>query len=289
MKYQPYLALAAVLCLAACGTPGAPRPPSLELPRPVSDLAATRQGDQVTLTWTVPRETTDKQNIRHPGPVRVCRGVNTTAMVECPQVAELPPAPAAAKGAKPEQRTYIDTPADGVAAAESHRVCDLRAGVAERARTQRRIVQPGGGAAGADAAGARAAHRPRYSRCDRDLGRRPSDRAPHLRSSPSLLISTAAPKARRAKSTWAAPRAKPMSGTNYSATFRDPSFEWEKTYHYRVAPVTNVAESGEAGPRSRGRVLARDLPSSLTTSSRRRRPTGCRQWPAASVSRRSWI
>ncbi len=109
MKWQLHLVLTAVLCLAACGTPGAPRPPSLELPRPVTDLAATRQGDKVTLTWTAPRETTDKQNIRHPGPVRICRGVNTTAMVQCPQVAELPPAPVVAKGAKPEQRTYADT------------------------------------------------------------------------------------------------------------------------------------------------------------------------------------
>jgi hypothetical protein len=109
MKWQLYLVLTAVLCLAACGTPGAPRPPSLELPRPAADLAATRQGDKITLTWTAPRETTDKQNIRHPGPVRICRGVNTTAMVQCPQVAELPAAPAVAKGAKPEQRTYADT------------------------------------------------------------------------------------------------------------------------------------------------------------------------------------
>ena len=113
MKWPLHLVLTAVMCLAACGTPGAPRPPSLELPRPVADLAATRQGDKVMLTWTAPRETTDKQSIRHPGPVRVCRGVNTTAMVQCPQVAELPPAPAVAKGAKPEQGTYTDTlPAD---------------------------------------------------------------------------------------------------------------------------------------------------------------------------------
>lgn len=114
MKWQLHLVLIAVLCLAACGTPGAPRPPSLELPRPVTDLAATRQGDKVTLTWTAPRETTDKQNIRHPGPVRICRGVNTTAMVQCPQVAELPPASAAAsRKEKPEQRIYTDTlPAD---------------------------------------------------------------------------------------------------------------------------------------------------------------------------------
>jgi hypothetical protein len=69
-----------------------------------------RQGNKVTLTWTAPRETTDKQNIRHPGPVRICRGVNTTAMVECPQVAELPPEPAPpSRKEKPEPRSYTDT------------------------------------------------------------------------------------------------------------------------------------------------------------------------------------
>jgi hypothetical protein len=110
MKWQFYLVLAAALCLAACGTPGAPRPPSLELPRPVADLAAKRQGDKVMLTWTAPRETTDKQNIRHPGPVHICRAVNTTAMVQCLQVAELPAASAAtSRKEKPEQRSYTDS------------------------------------------------------------------------------------------------------------------------------------------------------------------------------------
>jgi hypothetical protein len=51
--------VAAIVWLAACGTPGAPRPPSLRLPETVRDLAATRQGSTVTLTWTEPRRTTD--------------------------------------------------------------------------------------------------------------------------------------------------------------------------------------------------------------------------------------
>lgn len=106
MKCPLHLALVAMLCLAACGTPGAPRPPSLELPQPVRDLSASRQGNRATLTWTVPRETTDKQNIRHPGPVRVCRGVNTSAMVSCTQVAQLP---ATAANGNPQPRTYTDT------------------------------------------------------------------------------------------------------------------------------------------------------------------------------------
>ena len=65
--------VAALLALSGCGTPGAPQPPSLQLPDRVTDLAAQRNGSQVTLTWKMPRRTTDKINIKAPIPVRVCR------------------------------------------------------------------------------------------------------------------------------------------------------------------------------------------------------------------------
>jgi hypothetical protein len=66
-----------------CGTPGAPLPPSLELPTPVDDLSAARKGNHVVLTWTPSRRTTDKQNIRHPGPTRVCRVVDEVSITQC--------------------------------------------------------------------------------------------------------------------------------------------------------------------------------------------------------------
>jgi hypothetical protein len=56
-----------------CGTPGAPLPPSLKLPDPVTNLAAVRTGDQVALTWTMPRKNTDKLLIKGNISVRVCR------------------------------------------------------------------------------------------------------------------------------------------------------------------------------------------------------------------------
>ena len=61
--------------LIACGTPGAPLPPALELAKPVTDLRAVRKGDKVFLAWTVPARTTDHQTIRHPGQTRVCRSL----------------------------------------------------------------------------------------------------------------------------------------------------------------------------------------------------------------------
>ncbi len=65
------LALAAAL--AGCGTPGAPMPPSLNLPEPVTDLAAVRAGGTVTLTWTMPRRNTDKLLLTQDVTAQVCR------------------------------------------------------------------------------------------------------------------------------------------------------------------------------------------------------------------------
>ncbi|MGA3161893.1 MAG: fibronectin type III domain-containing protein [Terracidiphilus sp.] len=65
--------LAAGLTLAGCGTPATPQPPSLKLPVPVEDLAAIRTGNQVTLTWTMPKKNTDKLLLKGAVPANVCR------------------------------------------------------------------------------------------------------------------------------------------------------------------------------------------------------------------------
>jgi hypothetical protein len=67
------LALALAAALAGCGTPGAPLPPSLNLPDRVGDLAATRAGGVVTLTWTMPKKNTDKLLLKGLISARVCR------------------------------------------------------------------------------------------------------------------------------------------------------------------------------------------------------------------------
>ena len=64
---------AAALLATGCGMPGAPLPPSLNLPDPVADLAASRTGNQVSLTWTMPKKNTDKLLLKGNVPVRVCR------------------------------------------------------------------------------------------------------------------------------------------------------------------------------------------------------------------------
>lgn len=70
------------LLLSSCAQTGPPLPPSLELPRPPSDLRASRKGNAVTLTWSEPTLTTDRQSVRSLGPTRICR-TSEAEMTEC--------------------------------------------------------------------------------------------------------------------------------------------------------------------------------------------------------------
>jgi len=67
------VSLSGVLVLTGCGLQAAPEPPSLNLPNPVVDLQAVRTGDQVALTWTMPRRTTDKVLLTDNIAVSICR------------------------------------------------------------------------------------------------------------------------------------------------------------------------------------------------------------------------
>jgi hypothetical protein len=53
--------------------PGAPQPPSLNLPDRVGDLSAERAGNQVSLSWTMPLRNTDKLLLKGDVFARVCR------------------------------------------------------------------------------------------------------------------------------------------------------------------------------------------------------------------------
>jgi hypothetical protein len=72
------------LVLSGCGTPGAPQPPSLNLPELVNNLAATRTGDLVTLTWKMPRKNTDKLLLKGNILVHVCRKEVSGSCVQAP-------------------------------------------------------------------------------------------------------------------------------------------------------------------------------------------------------------
>jgi hypothetical protein len=83
-----------VMLFAGCGTPGAPQPPSLNLPDRVTDLSGARNGNRVALTWTMPRRNTDKLLLKGIVAVRVCRreGLSVDA-AGCASAGELELAP----------------------------------------------------------------------------------------------------------------------------------------------------------------------------------------------------
>ncbi len=74
LRAAPFLALP-LLMIAGCGTPAAPQPPSLKLPEPVTNLAVIRAGDEVRLTWTMPKRTTDKIILIGDQAAHICRRV----------------------------------------------------------------------------------------------------------------------------------------------------------------------------------------------------------------------
>jgi hypothetical protein len=59
-------------------------PPSLNLPDPVSDLAAVRTGNEVLLTWKMPKKSTDKLLLKGLIPVHVCRKEGSGPCVPVP-------------------------------------------------------------------------------------------------------------------------------------------------------------------------------------------------------------
>ena len=91
-RFSVLLVFASAMWLASCGNPRPPEPPSLELPRAVRDLRATRKGEDVSLTWIKPERTTEGETILYLGPTRICRTLNS-ALKECgTPVGEIPPA-----------------------------------------------------------------------------------------------------------------------------------------------------------------------------------------------------
>src|SRR5579864_7143847 len=115
--------LGALMILTACAAVGPPQPPSLELPKVPSDLRAVRKGDRVTLTWTVPNSTTDRQTIRSFGPTRICRGVEAQlAQCGAPVGNVAATANSSPVTSSPKQKataTYVDVIPAGLLAGDS--------------------------------------------------------------------------------------------------------------------------------------------------------------------------
>lgn len=99
----------ACLLLAGCAQTGPPLPPSLELARPPSDLRARRKGDAVILDWSEPTLTTDRQGLRSLGPTRICRAT-AAEMTQCgnPVGEAAAPHEPPSRSEKPKKQTFTD-------------------------------------------------------------------------------------------------------------------------------------------------------------------------------------
>jgi hypothetical protein len=67
--------LAPLLLLSGCGMEGAPQPPTLKLPQPVTTLSGFRAGNEVHLEWTMPKRDTDKVLLKGDQKVQICRRI----------------------------------------------------------------------------------------------------------------------------------------------------------------------------------------------------------------------
>jgi hypothetical protein len=257
------IALAALcLLLAGCAQTGPPLPPSLELPKAPSDLRASRKGSQVTLTWSEPTRTTDRQSIRYLGPTRICRSTEHD-MAECANpVMAVPPLPRSkTPPASPSAnlQTYTDTlprdlqqqnsTGDATYAVEVQNRDGRSAGLSNRVRvsavptlpappdltaelTGDGVVLSWTSASVAPSAGIQ--HRYRIYRRDESAGKE-------------------------------AIAGETLLGDGGPMHFLDSSFEWEKTYLYRATAVSIVGRPPSGDVQVEGddspaiRVVAHDV------------------------------
>jgi hypothetical protein len=111
--FHAAILILALSALLGCGVPGAPLPPSAEIPKFVGDLKAQRKGATVTLTWTTPTETSDGELIRKTGKMLVQRALSSgsSSELQFQTISELPLKPTLNEG-RGDQATAKDTLTD---------------------------------------------------------------------------------------------------------------------------------------------------------------------------------
>jgi hypothetical protein len=231
---------AATALLTACGTPGVPLPPSLELAKPVTDLRAVRKGDKVYLAWTEPTQTTDRQNIRHMGLTSVCRGLNP-ALPTCETLAGHVSPP---KATTPKDKKA--TPAK----AQASFVDSLPRAIQEQSPTGEITYA----VSAMNDAGRSAGFSNRVQVPAAPTLNPPADFKVQLGAEGITMTWTpvADPHVNGLTHFYRAYRRAQGSSTDTqagsapitSSTLSDQSFEWEKTYEYRLTVVTIVSRAG---------------------------------------------
>src|SRR5580698_192360 len=255
------LALGAPLMIAACATIGPPQPPSLELPKPPADLRAVRKGDKVTLTWTIPGVTTDRQTVQSVGSTLICRGTNAE-LTQCgtPVGSSVPQPPAPNSSGKKPASSYTD-----VLPAES--LSDNSTGFASYA-----IEVLNAGGRGAGLSNQVRVPLARTLAPPEDFNAQVTDRGVVLTWSNSAPAMPQ-PGLRylyRVYRTLEGGQQKALVGEvrvgdDRNFTLTDSGFEWEKTYDYLVEAVTVIARENKTDVQIEGedsaafKVFAHDV------------------------------
>lgn len=256
-----WLVVCVPLVLSACATIAPPQPPSLDLPMPPPDLRASRKGDRVTLTWTLPKITTDRQTIRALGPTRICRGVSELKDCGTPiGTTTAQPLPKASSVQQKAEDSYVDA----IPAAMQHDSPDTFATYAVE------VLNTDGRGAGIS------------NRVKVPLAHAmppPQDFQAQLTGQGVVLRWSAAPAPTLAPGVHYVYRVyrnvagspgrtlvgEAPAGDEQSPSLTDTSFEWEKTYVYRGETVTVIEETNKPAVEVEGddtpevRVFADDV------------------------------
>ncbi len=230
------VALGASLLMTACASVAPPQPPSLDLPKPPSDLRATRKGEHVTLAWTAPGATTDRRTIRKVGATQICRGL-AAHLTQCGNpVGEAAGQAAVRTSNQKVTGSYVDTlPAqlesDSPGASVSYAVEVLNAagrgaGLSNevQVRLARTLAPPRDFAAHVAGEGV-------VLTWTKD--------AAETRPTPNLHYVYRIYRRLEGSSQWN-PAGEIAAGSGRNLSFTDAGIEWEKTYDYRAETVTVI-------------------------------------------------
>jgi len=242
--------MAVPLLFTACANIGPPEPPSLHLPTPPADLRALRKGNKVTLTWTIPTMTTDRQRIRSLGPTLICRGLHPE-LTEC----GTPVGQAAAETVPArKKKTTIGKKSAGPKISESY-TDELPGSIlsdnpdafatyaVEVLNTEKR---------GAGLSNQVHVSLVRTLPPPADLNARVTAQGILLNwtnaavaQPPSVIRYVCRVYRRRQGTAEATLVGEVPAGTDHSLTFTDSTMEWQKTYDYHVDVVTVIAREGK--------------------------------------------
>jgi hypothetical protein len=82
--YFLFSIFASVVLISGCGAPGEPVERKAPTPTAITDLAATQQGDNVTLTLTLPKESVEGRELKQPPAIEIFRDFQTVPTSSTP-------------------------------------------------------------------------------------------------------------------------------------------------------------------------------------------------------------